>query len=128
MSAFDSVSSLALQHIWDGVHARVVHGERLTLGVIELDANSVVPEHSHEHEQLGVCLSGTLVFRVGEESRELRPGETWSIRGGVPHEVHVGRDGAVVLDVFAPTRDDWRTAPKVDTRAPRWPGSDPEGV
>jgi quercetin dioxygenase-like cupin family protein len=121
MSAFDNLSSLELQRIWDGVHGRVIHGERLTLGVIELDANSVVPEHSHEHEQLGICLSGSLVFRVGDESRELGPGGTWSIPGNVPHEVHVGPKGAVVLDVFAPTRDDWRTAPQAAVRAPRWP-------
>ncbi len=121
MSAFGSVSSLDLQRIWDGVHGRVVHGDRITLGVIELDANSLVPEHSHEHEQLGMCLSGSLLFRVGDESRELGPGETWSIPGNVPHEVQVGPDGAVVIDVFTPTRDDWREAPQADARAPRWP-------
>ena len=27
----------------------------------------------------------------------------------------------LVLDVFAPTRDDWREAPRVDARTPRWP-------
>ena len=121
MSAFDSVSSLDLQRIWDGVHGRVIHGERITLGVIELDANSVVPEHRHEHEQLGMCLSGSLLFRVGDESRELGPGDTWTIPSNVPHEVHVGPAGAVVLDVFNPTRDDWREAPVVDMRASRWP-------
>jgi quercetin dioxygenase-like cupin family protein len=121
VSAFDSVSSLDLQRIWNGVHGRVVHGDRITLGVIELEANSIVPEHNHEHEQLGMCLSGSLVFRVGIESRELGPGETWSIPSNVPHEVHVGPQGAVVIDVFAPTRDDWREAPRVDARAPRWP-------
>ena len=46
---------------------------------------------------------------------------TWSIPSNVPHEVHVGADGAVVIDVFAPTRDDWREAPVVDERPPRWP-------
>ena len=121
MSAFESLTSLDLQRIWEGAHGRVIHGERITLGVIELDADSVVPEHSHEHEQLGICLSGSLVFRVGDESRELRAGETWSIPGNVPHEVHVGPDGAVVLDVFAPTRDDWREAPQAERREPRWP-------
>jgi quercetin dioxygenase-like cupin family protein len=121
MSAFDNLSSLELRRIWDGVHARVIHGDRITLGVIELDANAVVPEHSHEHEQLGILLSGSLEFRVGDESCELGPGETWSIPGNVPHEVHVGPDGAVVLDVFAPTRDDWRTAPQADARDLRWP-------
>ena len=121
MSAFGNLDSLELQRIWEGVYARIVQGERLTLGVVELDANSTVPEHAHEHEQLGICLAGSLVFRVGDESRPLGPGETWSIRSNVPHEVHVGPEGAVVLDVFAPTRDDWRDAPPADSRAPRWP-------
>ena len=121
MSAFDGVSSLGLQRIWDGVHARVIHGDRISLGVVELDANSVVPEHSHDHEQLGICVSGSLTFRVGDESRELRPGDTWTIPGNVPHEVHVGPNGAVVVDVFSPTRDDWRDAPGENARDPRWP-------
>jgi quercetin dioxygenase-like cupin family protein len=121
VSAFDSLSSLDLQRIWDGVHGRVVHGERITLGVIELDPDSVVPEHSHEHEQLGMCLSGSLRFRVGDESRDLRAGDTWCIPSNVPHDVHVGPDGAVVIDVFAPTRDDWRGAERVESRTPRWP-------
>jgi quercetin dioxygenase-like cupin family protein len=121
VSAFDDVSSLDLQRIWEGVHGRVLQGERITVGVIELDADSIVPEHSHDHEQLGICLSGSLVFRVGDESKELAAGDTWSIPSNVPHEVHVGPDGAVVIDVFAPTRDDWREAERVGSRRPRWP-------
>ena len=121
MSAFASLSSLDLQRIWDGVHGRVVHGDRLTVGVIELDAGSIVPEHSHDHEQLGMCLSGSLLFHVGDESRELGAGDTWTIPSNVPHEVQVGPQGAVVIDVFAPTRDDWRGAEQVEPRPPRWP-------
>jgi quercetin dioxygenase-like cupin family protein len=121
VSAFDDLSSLRLQRIWEGVHARIVYGERITLGVVELDPDSIVPEHSHENEQLGMCLSGSLVFRVADESRELGPGDTWSIPGNVPHEVRVGPDGAVVIDAFVPARDDWREAERVGSREPRWP-------
>ena len=46
-----------------------------------------------------------------------------SIPGNVPHEVHVGPEGAVVIDVFVPTRDDWREAERVGRREPRWPTS-----
>jgi quercetin dioxygenase-like cupin family protein len=121
VSAFGSVSSLELQRIWDGVHGRVVHGDRITLGVIELDPGSVIPEHSHEHEQVGLCLSGSLSFRVGDEARDLGPGESWVIPSDVPHEVHVGVDGAVVIDVFTPIRDDWRGISAAEPRPPRWP-------
>jgi quercetin dioxygenase-like cupin family protein len=121
MSAFAGLSSLDLQRIWDSVHVRVVHGERITLGVVELDPNSHVPEHQHDNEQLGICLSGSLVFCVADESRDLGPGDTWSIPGNVRHEVHVGPKGAVVLDVFVPTRDDWLETERVEQREPRWP-------
>jgi quercetin dioxygenase-like cupin family protein len=121
VSAFGSVSSLELQRIWDGVHGRVVHGDRITFGVIELDPGSVIPEHRHEHEQLGICLSGSLWFRVGDESRDLGPGESWVIPSNVRHEVRVGPEGAVVIDVFTPTRDDWRAIAAAKPRLPRWP-------
>jgi quercetin dioxygenase-like cupin family protein len=121
VSAFDELSTLDLQRIWNGVHGRVVHGDQITLGVVELDPDSHVPEHRHGNEQLGICLAGSLLFRVGDETRELAPGGTWLIPSNVPHEVHVGPKGAVVIDVFVPPRDDWREAERVDVRPLRWP-------
>ena len=121
MSAFDDLSAMAPVDIWDAVAVRAVHGERLTLGVVELDANSVVPEHAHDNEQLGIVLSGSLTFRVGDETRELSSGGTWAIPSNVPHEVRVGPEGAVVLDVFAPGRADWAEREASGKRPPRWP-------
>jgi len=107
--------------IWDEVIARSVTGGRLTLAVVELEPNSLVPEHRHDHEQLGIVLTGSLNFRVGEEARDLGPGGTWRIESNAPHEVQVGPGGAVVIDVFAPTRDDWESAKRLEPRTPRWP-------
>jgi quercetin dioxygenase-like cupin family protein len=121
VSAFDEISSLEPQQIWDGIIGRSVHGERITLGVIELEANAVVPEHSHENEQLGIVVRGSVRFRVGDESRELGPGGTWRIPANVPHEVSVGPEGAVVIDVFAPIRTDWQALDRLDPRQPIWP-------
>jgi quercetin dioxygenase-like cupin family protein len=116
------LAELDLQQIWDGVAARSLHGERLTVAVVELDPHSVVPEHSHDHEQLGLALRGSLTFLVGNETRELRAGGTWRIPPNVPHEVHVGPEGAVVVDVFAPARGDWRDRERLE-RTPRWPAA-----
>lgn len=121
MGAFDELAALGPQDIWEGVVVRAVHGERITLGVVELEPSSVVPEHSHGNEQLGMVLSGTVTFRVGDESRELGPGGTWRIPANVPHEVETGPGGAVVIDVFAPTRDDWSAFEPQAPREPRWP-------
>jgi quercetin dioxygenase-like cupin family protein len=122
MSGLRDLPSIEPLAIWDGVRARAVEGERITLAVVELDADSVVPEHRHPNEQLGVMLQGSGRFRVGDEIREIQPGSTWRILADVPHELTVGPDGAVVIDVFSPPREDWHA---IGTAAPRplvWPG------
>jgi quercetin dioxygenase-like cupin family protein len=121
VAAFDDLAELPLQRIWDGVAARSVHGERLSLGIVELDPGAVVPEHHHEQEQLGMVLSGRMHFRIGEDTKSLGPGETWTIPSNVPHEVTAGPEGAVVIDIFAPVRADWAALEAERPRVPRWP-------
>ena len=121
MSALEHLSAFELQQIWDGVSARSLQGERLTLGIVELDPDAVVPEHRHEHEQLGMVLRGSVRFRVGDDVGNLGPGGTWRIPSQVPHEVVAGRDGAVVVDVFSPPREDWADLDAAPARDPRWP-------
>jgi quercetin dioxygenase-like cupin family protein len=117
----DDLSGLGLLAVWDGVHARTIEGERCAFAVVELDPGAVVPEHSHEHEQLGIVLDGSVSFRIEDETRELRTGGTWRIPPNAPHEVHAGPEGAVVIDVFAPARDDWQDLERLEPRPPRWP-------
>jgi quercetin dioxygenase-like cupin family protein len=97
--------------------ARSVHGDRITMSVVELDPGALVAEHSHENEQLGIVLRGTMDFRVGDERRELGPGGTWCIPANAPHEATAGPQGAVVIDVFAPPRDDFRELPSLGHRS-----------
>lgn len=101
--------------------ARTVDGEQCSLAIVELDPNSVVAEHAQPNEQLGIVVHGSVVFRIGDERRVLDPGGTWRIPPDTPHEVHAGEDGAVVIDVFAPARDDWQELERSDPQPPRWP-------
>jgi quercetin dioxygenase-like cupin family protein len=121
MSAFDDLAALRPLGIWDGVVARAIHGDRVTLAVVELEPGSVVARHAHENEQLGMVLRGTVTFRVGDEERDLGPGQTWLIPANTPHEVRAGPDGAAVIDVFGPPRDDWGSLPTLEPRPPLWP-------
>ena len=102
VSAFDDVRSIVPRRVWDGITARAVHGERLTLALVELEPGAIAETHSHDHEQLGLVLRGSIRFRVGDEERELGPGETWEIPSNTPHRAEAGPDGASVLDLFAP--------------------------
>jgi len=111
--------------VWEGVIARRVEGEKLTLAVVELGPDSVVSEHRHPNEQCGLVIEGDVTFRIGGEERVLGPGGTWRIPSDTPHSVVTGPTGAVVVDVFAPARDDWNELPTVGTSeepvAPIWP-------
>jgi quercetin dioxygenase-like cupin family protein len=120
MSAFADVRTIPPQQIWDGILGRTVHGEHLTLSLLELAPDAVVPEHSHENEQLGILIEGSLTFRIGDETRELRPGSTWCILAHVPHAVTTGPEGAVV-EAFSPARSEWHALELQDPRPPRWP-------
>ena len=121
VGAYEKLERIAPLPVWHGIAARVVSGERITLAVVELDPGAVVAEHAHENEQLGLVLRGSMAFRLGGEERELGPGDTWTIPPNTPHDAVAGPEGAVVIDVFAPTRDDWREAERVEPRRPRWP-------
>ena len=76
MGRLDDLAALEPIRIWDGVIARSVDGERAGFAVVELEPATVVPEHSHDNEQLGMVLSGSVSFRVGDEVRDLQPGGT----------------------------------------------------
>ena len=121
MSPFDDLGAIGSIDIWDGVAARVVEGDLCSLAVVELDPGAVVAEHRHANEQLGLVLQGSVSFRIGDEERVLGPGGTWRIPSDAPHEVHAGPEGAVVVDVFAPVRDDWAALERSPARTPRWP-------
>jgi quercetin dioxygenase-like cupin family protein len=108
--------------VWgDTVQARVIVGQKASLAVVELAPNAIVPEHRHEHEQLGLCIEGSVTFTIDGERRELGPGGTWRITSNLPHDAVAGPDGATLVDIFSPVRADWDALPKSTPRRPRWP-------
>ena len=121
VATFDDIASIAPQQIWEGVVVRAVHGDSTTMALIELAPNSHVPEHHHVNEQVGVLVRGSFRLRVGEETREIKPGGTWLIPADVPHEVHTGPDGALALEVWSPPREDWKELERQEPRPSGWP-------
>ena len=122
MSNLIDITDAPLLALWgETVRGRRIQGERLTLAVVELAPNAVVPEHRHEQEQLGMVIKGEVDFTLDGETRHLGPGGTWRILSNLPHNVNAGPDGAVVLDIFNPTRDDWDDRAIVEGSVPRWP-------
>ena len=95
MTNLADLADLTPIQVWDGVVARRVQGERLTLAVVELAPDAVVPEHRHANEQCGLVIEGEVTFRIGDEERVLGPGGTWRIVSDTPHSRgdRAGRSG-----------------------------------
>jgi quercetin dioxygenase-like cupin family protein len=121
VSAFDILGEVGPQQLFAGYVARAIHGDRITLAIVEIDPEADLPEHQHENEQLGVVVRGALTFRVGGEERALGPGGMWRIPANTPHSARAGPEGAVAIDVFTPTRDDWNALDPEEPRRPTWP-------
>ena len=118
MSQFDHLNEIVPLQIWDGVVGRVISGNEASLAAVSLDPDTKVPEHSHQNEQTGMLVSGTLTFRIGDEARDLAPGSTWVIPANVPHSVDAGPDGAFLIELFAPPRADWSGLERLEPSAP----------
>lgn len=124
MSNLVDLAALPLLRVWgDAVRARRVQGERITLAIVELAPDAVIPEHRHAAEQLGVLVSGSLTWDLDGEVREIGPGGTWRITSDRPHAVRAGPEGAVAIDVFTPVRSDWDALPVAPPTAPAWPAA-----
>lgn len=97
----------AVKDLTEAIHARTFWGENMLLAVVDLEAGSVLPVHSHPHEQCGYVISGEVEFTIGGETRLLHAGDVYFIPGGIEHGARVvSADAAQVIDVFSPVRED----------------------
>ncbi|HID88023.1 MAG TPA: cupin domain-containing protein [Anaerolineae bacterium] len=85
-----------------------LHGERMMMVLNATLPGHSVPTHSHPHEQIGMVYSGQAILRIGDEEREVGPGDFYCIPAGVPHsDTCLGDEPFVMLDVFHPVREDF---------------------
>ncbi len=109
---FDELASFELAA---GVTGRPLFGEGAMLNLIEFEPGATVPLHSHPHEQLGFVVSGEITLTIAGVDYVMRPDDGYTLPGGLEHGAVAGPEGCVVVDVFAPVREDYRA--RVDDAA-----------
>lgn len=100
----DEIAPVVLR---EKVSARFVTGGRIMMSFVHLGPGGVVELHHHPHEQCGYMLEGMMRLTIGDETREVRPGDAYTIPGGVPHMAVGGPEGGLALDIFSPIREDY---------------------
>ena len=106
--AYHSASEWPEVEAVPGVFRRVLScGNDVMVVQFRIGAGAEVPAHTHSHEQVGHVVSGRMKFRIGDEVREIGPGEGYSVPGGVTHGAE-GITDCVAVDSFHPVREDYR--------------------
>ena len=103
-ASFHTIPVEALNPLID---RQFVYGERAMLARLVLRRGAVVPEHSHENEQITYVLDGALRFTLGDgRTITVSAGELLVIPPNLPHAA-VALEDTLDLDVFSPPRADW---------------------
>jgi quercetin dioxygenase-like cupin family protein len=93
----------------DRLDRRLVTGERMMLAHVYLKKGCLVPQHSHENEQITYVLEGALHFWLGEDEKQevvVHAGEVLTIPSKLPHKA-LALEDTLDVDIFCPPRQDW---------------------
>ena len=80
------------------------------LSVVTIEPNAAGSTHSHPEEQWGYLIEGSGIRTQGGQSVNVVAGDFWRTPGGVSHSFRGGPEGATVLDIFAPPREEYKQA------------------
>ncbi|MBK9217223.1 MAG: cupin domain-containing protein [Uliginosibacterium sp.] len=84
----------------------LVHGDKTLLVEFRLKQGFPLPRHAHPYEQTGYLVSGRIRLGIGDETRELVPGDAWNIPSDIEHGADILED-SVAVEVFSPLRADY---------------------
>lgn len=106
----DSTEGGIFRQLAEGMTATIFPGEKAMLSVVRIEPNAMGKMHNHPEEQWGVMLEGSATRYQDDVEFEINKGNLWRTPPNAMHTMKAGSDGAVVLDVFAPVREDYLKA------------------
>ncbi len=92
----------------EGLSTRVFPGDQAMISIVRIGPEKQGTLHSHPEEQWGFCFRGSGVRTQDGVDYDVSAGDFWRTPGGVEHSFRGGPNGAVVFDVFAPPREDYK--------------------
>jgi quercetin dioxygenase-like cupin family protein len=106
---FVSTTDVEQIEMLPGIHRRTMATtDEAMLCQFLLDKGATVPLHQHMNDQIGYVVSGKIEVTIGNEMRVLTKGDSYAVPGGIMHCTTALED-SLVIDVFSPPREDYRT-------------------
>jgi quercetin dioxygenase-like cupin family protein len=101
-SPFSSWNGLDAFEFVDGVRLHAIGGDQVLLCRVQYEPGKQVTRHAHEHtEQLMAVVAGTVRMTIGDETRELVPGDVVCVNRGIEHELY-SEGGVTFFEALAP--------------------------
>ena len=101
------VSEVPEVQLVPGTSTHIVPGRNVTLSFITLGANQTFPVHSHPHEEMIIVLKGKLDTIFGDKKYRMGEGDVMPVEADVPHGVQILDNECVLLEIFAPAREEY---------------------
>ncbi len=93
-----------------GLKTSIFCGEQAMISIVEIEPNSEGKIHSHPQEQWGFLIEGSGIRIQGDEKIEIKKGDFWLTPGNIDHGIIAGQNGAKVMDIFSPPREEYKNA------------------
>ncbi|MEA1981058.1 MAG: cupin domain-containing protein [candidate division Zixibacteria bacterium] len=104
---FYNLDNIEERELIPGFRVKMIHTKNMTMAYWKIRAGSILPEHSHVHEQVTNIIKGELELSIDGVKRVLIPGHPAVIPSEVLHEGKAITD-CEVIDIFYPIREDYK--------------------
>jgi len=106
MYFFDLDNIEKKEHV-KGYKGKFVHSENQTIAIWDVEEGSILPEHSHPHEQISSVVEGEFELTIKGETRNVNNNSVAVIPSNVPHS-GVAITKCKIIDVFYPLREEYK--------------------
>ena len=95
------------KEILDGIWIQnLAYGDKTHMVRFLLEKGKHLPLHKHSEEQTGYLIRGEMDLIIDGIKYRVKKGDSWSIKGGIPHEAYV-IETCEALEIFSPVREDY---------------------
>jgi len=104
-------SSIPAEPIAEGITRQMMWGDKIMICRLTLAPNVVTAAHTHPHEQMVLVERGRVRFSVEGRDHLASAGDIVHFRPGCLHGATILDEGAVLIDIFSPIREDFLARP-----------------
>ena len=103
-------ATVPVETIADGIQRQMIWGEHLMVCRLCFGPHIVTAVHSHPHEQITLVERGRVLFTIDGIQHPASAGAVLHVPSGVSHGATILDEGAVLIDIFSPIREEFLPA------------------